>query len=198
MQATIESNQLKATREGLLDDLLQAALAEDRDATTVLAKTIKSFDDALGIPPAQMQSPNNHNEISGSIQNSTLDNVATEEHRFYRERDRVVRMGMKKDGTGEYRTSFSRKNLEAFLASLRTIDPDQEFQMNAGLVENLQKGVSRDQAYVVRSWLVAGGLVEEEARNLYRLTTDSIDTDAELLWERTPFLRARVSSGTSA
>jgi len=189
-------HRVQAAREELSNIIIEANLDNDHQSAFVLAKAVKAIDDAISGLGGQTadDSANHIAPLSGTDKQHALPELSTEDHEFYRERSRIVRIGKKKDGVKEYRTSFTKRDLDAFIVILGSVDPN-DFKMNDGLLLSLKGGkvdLSRDKAYLVKSWLVAGGFIEEEGRNRYRLITPSIGESAEQLWENTPVLRNRA------
>ena len=196
MKTARTMNRVQTVREELSNIIIEANLDNDHQSAFVLAKAVKALDDAISTLEGQStEGGSKHTApLSGTSEQYPLSELSTEDHEFYRERSRMVRIGKKKDGVTEYRTSFTKKDLDAFIVILDSVDPN-DFKMNGGLLLALEDGkgdLSRDKAYLVKSWLVAGGFIEEEGRNRYRITSPSIGASAEQLWADTPTLRNRA------
>ena len=122
-------------------------------------------------------------------QNTVPRELKTDQHQFYRKGNRIVRVGMRKDGVTPYQTSITRNHVNAFVKALAERGSDREFSMNGGLLETLRSELSRENAYVVKTWMVACGLIAEQDRNLYWIASESIADDVQSWWERTPVLQ---------
>ena len=131
----------------------------------------------------------NRTNSSNVSQNTVPEELKTDQHQFYRRGNRIIRVGMKKDRVTPYQTSFTRDHVDAFVKGLSSIGSDGEFKMNSGLLETLRSDLSRENAYVVKTWMVACGIIAEIDRNVYQLASHSVVDDVQTWWERTPALR---------
>lgn len=162
--ARVQDSESVATLEGFAEVLFQFALEHGGKANEIRSRS----------------------GSTGSNQKTVPDELKTAQHSFYREGDRIVRFGKKKDGITDYRSSFTRDHLNAFISALHVGDVNERFKMHGGLLETLGDDLSRENAYVVKTWLVACGLVKDWKRNSYSVESDSIADNAVLWWDRTP------------
>lgn len=182
---------LHRMRNELVDTII-SSLHDNPESAAHLGWVVKSIDKSMGLAEQQSNEGSGESVASNSPKhNNTVKELSTDAHEFYRRGDRIIRIGFKQDGKTEYRTSFSEEHMRAFVKMLLLIEPGDEFQMNGGLLDKVSGTLSRDKAYVVKTWLVAGGIIKEPERNLYLIASDSVERDAEELWEKTPPLSTR-------
>ena len=128
-----------------------------------------------------------HNRRATSVvQIGDLVGLKTDRHWFYRKGYRIVRVGIRNDGVTPYQVSFSRNQLCVFVKALEASGADRAFAMNGGSVETLGSDLSMSNAYLIKTWLEACGLIVELYHNWYRIASESIADDVESWWERTP------------
>lgn len=131
-------------------------------------------------------SPDTRVSASVSSQSTASTVLTAYQNHFYRHGNRIIRVGLKKDGVSPYRFAFYQRHLRAFLNAMTLVASDRKFRISNGVLNHLGDGLNRQHAYVINSWLVNRGLVHEIDRNLYWIASDSIAEDAQAQWEATP------------